>query len=203
MPHNPGTGKTDRRAKSDAELLNLRPKQAGGSGTEVKKGKLRAQIFPGGDEPEDSGPAPSPLTSLVALGNLTLDSGESSPASTPADSPSTFPQPPLPERPAPAPPPVPKTQDASKPSASKFAFQPLSAAPAQHLTAIVEAAAASQPPKRARRKPGRPRLEPSPASGEGSNADGIADRIAALEKRQDGLEKRVNDLDSRLKELGR
>lgn len=118
MPQNPKTGKTDRRALSEAELLEFRLKQAEGARAEVKRGKRRARDSPDTREQESSGQAPSPLASLAALGALALDSGGSSAANTPDDSPATFSQPPLPDHP-PAPPSAPKPRKISKPSAGK------------------------------------------------------------------------------------
>jgi hypothetical protein len=104
---------------SEAELLDFCVKQAKESGTQVKKGKQRACDSPEVGKSESSGPAPSPLATLAGLGMLTLDSGGSSAANTPADSPATLPQPPLPERAAPAPPSGHKTRHPVKPSAGK------------------------------------------------------------------------------------
>ena len=101
MPQNPSTGKTDRRALSQAELLEFRQKQTEDSRAAVKRGKRRAQDSPNTGESEGSRLSPSPLTALSGLGTLALDSSGSSPAETPADTPATLPQPPLPERPAP------------------------------------------------------------------------------------------------------
>lgn len=102
MPQNPSTGKTDRRALSDAEILQYRRKQ-------VEKSQA-----PDAGESEGSGLSPSPLATLSGLGRLTLDSGSSA-ADTPADSPAAgLSHPPLPERPAPPLPSVPKTRKASK-----------------------------------------------------------------------------------------
>jgi hypothetical protein len=79
--------------------------------------------------------APSPLSLLVGLKKLTLESGRSSGPNTPAGSPITMPQPPLPKHPAP--PSAPKACKASKPSAGKCPSNPLAATPTQHLTAFV------------------------------------------------------------------
>lgn len=201
MPQNSKTGKSDRRARPNAEPLDLRIEKAGESVTEVQKGKQRAQDSPGADEPEGSRPAPSPVASLNALEHLTLGSTGSSAGNTPADSSAAaaaLPQLLLPDRPAAAPSSPPKAKDASKNSAGKSAFEPLAAAPTQRSTAIVKAPAASNRPKRAHRQAGRPHRQPSPASSDGGNAA----RIAVLESRQDEVEKRLNDLDFRLRKLG-
>ena len=121
MPLNPKTGKTDRRLLSEAELLEFRLKQAKESRAQVKKGKQRARNSPEAEagDSEGSGPAPSPLQTLAGLGTLTLDSTGSSVANTPADSPSILPQPPLPERSAPAPPSGPRARYTAKSSAGR------------------------------------------------------------------------------------
>src|SRR5258708_17122997 len=125
MPQNPDTSKTDRRALSEARIREFRMKQVGESCAKVRKGKRCAANSPDAGEPEGPGSDPLPLTSLAALGTLTLDSSGSSAANTPADSPATLPQPPLPERPAPAPPSAPKASGASRDSAGKSASSSL------------------------------------------------------------------------------
>ncbi len=113
MPQNPTTGKTNRHAMTKSELweycCNL-----------VKKGKQPARNSPDAGEPEGSGLAPSPslLAPLAGLGTLTLDSGSSSAANTPVDSPAASLQQALPECPAPAPS-APSTCNTSKSSADK------------------------------------------------------------------------------------
>lgn len=90
MPSNPETGRTDRRAKTAAELLEFRLKQV--DLREAKRGKQRASNSPDTGEPEGSGLSPSPL---AGIGMLTLSSGGSSAAHTPAEMPTALPQPPL------------------------------------------------------------------------------------------------------------
>jgi hypothetical protein len=104
---------------SKAELLDFRIKQAKESGTQVKKGKQHTCDSPEVCESESSGPAPSPLATLAGLGTLTLDSGGSFAANTPADSPATLPQPPLLESAAPVTLPGHKTRHPVKPLAGK------------------------------------------------------------------------------------
>ncbi len=125
MPSNPETGRADRCTLSKDQMQEFRIKQAKESRAEVKKGKRRARDSPEAGKSEGSGLAPSPLGSLAGLGALTLDSGGSSVTNTPADSPTTLPQPPsLPERLAPAPHSAPGAPGASRPLAGKF-FQAL------------------------------------------------------------------------------
>jgi hypothetical protein len=104
MPMNPKTGKTDRHAKTQAHLLEFRKRQAEQAEephTEaVKKGKRHTCDSPDAGGPEGSGLASSPNSTLAGLEKLALDSSGSSAGNTPADSPATIPQPPLPERPA-------------------------------------------------------------------------------------------------------
>jgi hypothetical protein len=124
VPINPDTGKTDRRALSETEIMDFRIKMMEEARSEVRRGKQRARDSPDAGESEGSGPTPSPL---ARLGELTLESGGSSAADTPADSPSILPQPALPERPAPAPPSSSKTRDTSgKSSPSPLRQLPLS-----------------------------------------------------------------------------
>ena len=125
MPSNPETGRADHRTLSKDQMREFCIKQAKESHAEVKKGKRCAHDSPEAGKSEGSGLAPSPLGSLAGLGTLTLDSSRSSVANTPADSPTTLPQPPsLPERLAPAPHSAPGAPGASRPLAGKF-FQAL------------------------------------------------------------------------------
>src|SRR5258707_14609677 len=113
MPQNPATGKTDQHVMTESELREYHCNL-------VKKGKQPACNSPDAGKPEGSGLAPSPslLAPLAALGTLTLDSGSSSAANTPVDSPAVSLQPALPKRPAPAPS-APSTRNTSKSSAGK------------------------------------------------------------------------------------
>ena len=125
MPSNPETGRADCRVLSKDQMQEFRIKQAKESCAEVKKGKRHACDSPEAGKSEGSGLAPSLLGLLAGLGALTLDSGRSSVTNTPADSPTTLPQPPsLPERLVPAPHSAPGAPGASGPSAGKF-FQAL------------------------------------------------------------------------------
>src|SRR5258708_2396496 len=110
MPQNPATGKTDRHAMTESKLQEYRCNL-------VKKGKQPARNSPDAGEPEGSGlaPLPSLLVPLAGLGTLTLDSGPSSAANTPAVNPAPSLQPALPDRPAPPPSP-PTTPHNSNPS---------------------------------------------------------------------------------------
>lgn len=118
MPQNPSTGKMDRRALSQAEILEFRLKQTEELLTAAKGGRVGRRCvrdLPEAGRSEGSGLSPSPLATLSGLGGLTLDSGGSSTADTPADSPAALlPQATLPERPAAAPPSAPKTRGGSK-----------------------------------------------------------------------------------------
>jgi hypothetical protein len=202
MPLNPLTRKTDRHQLTEEELRDFRERQVAGSSlAEAKRGKLPARGSPDGGKSE----APSPLATLAGLGALTLDSGRSSAADTPANSPCALSQPPLlPERPSPvepAPPSAPKTHGASKPkpSAGKSASKPPLAALTQHSTGVtVEAPGTSNLLTPVQWQVARSRSDASPASDDGSNTA----RIAALEKRQDKVEKQMCSFYDRLKQLG-
>ncbi|KAN0121379.1 hypothetical protein V8E52_003275 [Russula decolorans] len=138
MPRNPSTRKTDRCVLPQEDILEFRIRQMEEMQTAVKKGKRRAHDSPGPGKSDSSWLSPSPLATLSGLGGLTLDSGGSSAAGTPADSPATLlPQPTLPEHPAPAPPSAPKTRHSSSfKHPGKSASVPPMAAPAQHSTDV-------------------------------------------------------------------
>lgn len=133
-PHDPQTGRTNRRAMTAAEVLKFRLKQWERSRSEVKKGKEKEKAgnSSDNDELEDSGPVPSPMASvdsISGLRDLNLESGGSSAANTPADSPSALSPLTLSSHPA-------KTKltkvygaRAPKPSAGKPASRPLSQLP--------------------------------------------------------------------------
>jgi hypothetical protein len=198
MPQNPSTGKTDRRALSKTEILEFRRKQTEQQRAEVKRGKRRARGSPDAGESEGSGLLPSPLATLANLGSLTLDSGGSSAANSPADSPATIAQPPLLERPAPAPPSAPKTHDASKPSGRSQSRLP-AAVPAHHSAGVTaEAPGTSQQLRPALRQVSHSRGDASPASDDG----GSSARIARLESRLDEVEKWADEFNGRLQKLG-
>ncbi len=199
MPLNPKTGKTDRRALSEAKLLEFHLKQVKESGMQVKKEKRCTCDSPEAGGSEGSGPAPLPLAMLAGLGALMLDSGGSSAANTPADSPAILPQPPLPEDPAPAPSSVPKTHNPSKPLAGKSISKPLLAALTQHLTGVtLEVPGTSKQLNPVHWQVTGSCSDALPAGDDRSNTA----RIAMLENRQDELEKRMCDFDHRLKKLG-
>ncbi len=125
MPLNPKTRRVDCHVLSKDQIQEFHIKQAKESHVKVKKGKQCAHDLPEASKSEGSGLAPSPLGSLAGLGALTLDSGRSSVANTPADSPPTLPQPPsLPECLALAPHSAPGAPGTSGPLAGKF-FQAL------------------------------------------------------------------------------
>jgi hypothetical protein len=198
MPKNPRTGKTDRRARSEAQYLEYRIKQAEDWGSEVKRGKRPARDSSDPGESEGSGPAPSPLAVTAGLGVLSLDSGGSSAADTPADTPPTLPQLPSPLRPSPAPP---EAQNICEPSSSAGASapKPLVAASDWDSAAITaEAPSASALLNPAHRQAHHFRDSASPVSDGRSNAA----RIAALETMQDEMERRMREFDARLKKLG-
>jgi hypothetical protein len=90
MPRNPSARKTDRRVLPQEDILEFRIRQMEETQTAVKKGKRRARDLPGPGESDGSRLSPSPLATLSGLGGLTLDSGGSSAAGTPADSPATL-----------------------------------------------------------------------------------------------------------------
>lgn len=120
MPKDPVTGKTDRsRTKEELRrfrINQLKPKMS--TANQPARGSRDV------DEPEGSGSAPSPLATLAALGDLALDSGGSSVANTPTDSP-TLARPPLPDRPTSALPKAPKTRHVSKRSAGESTSNPV------------------------------------------------------------------------------
>src|SRR6266478_838684 len=93
MPPNSKTGRTDHCAKSEAKLLQFHLNQVQ-LHAEAKRGKQHASNSPDSEEPEGSGLSPSPLAGIEML---TLSSGRSSAAHTPAEIPTAFPQPPLPD----------------------------------------------------------------------------------------------------------
>jgi hypothetical protein len=121
------SGRTIRRPLSPGVYLSIRTKQAAGeleleepeAASEVTRGKRRARDSPDAADSEGSGPVPV-MTELVGLKTLSLHSGNSSPANTPADGPTALPQPPLHARPDPAPPSVPSTSGVSKSLAGKL-----------------------------------------------------------------------------------
>jgi hypothetical protein len=121
MPQNPMTGKTDRHLLSEGELMKFRIEQARQRRGEVKRGKQRVSGSADTAESEGSVPGPSPL-GLSALKTLTLHSGESSAAHTPADSPDDNPRLLLPEGEEPALPSAQKARKVPKPSKSKCSF---------------------------------------------------------------------------------
>jgi hypothetical protein len=194
MPVNPKTGKTDRHALPEDELYAFRVKQAEERRTEVGRGKQRASGSADAEESESSVPAPSPL-GLSSLKVLTLDSGGSSAANTPVDSPNDGPQPPLPEDEEPAPPPA---QKAPKRSKGKTSFKCFAGSLIQLLTGfVVEVPAVSRLLKPTRRQDSSSRSAPSAASDDGSNAARIASlesRVTSLEAKQASLEKEVREL---------
>jgi hypothetical protein len=136
MPLNPKTGKTDRRTLSESELLEFRVKQAEERQTGIKRGKQRASGSVD-TESESSAPAPSPLGQLSALKKLTLDSGGSSAANTPADSPEDAPRLLLPEDEEPAPPSAQKARQAQKHLDGKSSSKCLAASLTQLLARFV------------------------------------------------------------------
>jgi hypothetical protein len=186
MPPNPETGKTDRRTFLAADLLEFRTKQAEELAAKVKKGKRRACESPDAGEQEGSGQPPSPL---ALFDSLTLGSGSSA-ANTPADSPANFPQPQLPERPAP--PLAPKARKASKRSAGKSPSKPPAAAPTQHSTGST--AGSSQLLEARHRQASRSSGDASPASDGGTNAA----RIAALELKMRKFDEWAQKIEERL-----
>ena len=191
MPKNPETGKADHRLITREEALEYRLKQVEESRAEIVKGKQRAGSFPGAGEP--SGSVPSPLEPLVSLNSLTLDSGSSA-AITPADSPVTGAQPPLPEPPTAASQSAPKTGKAS--NTGKYSSKSPFSALTQNSTGPV--AGSSRLLKPVRRQASRSSGDASPLSDAGSNLD----RIAALESEVERLKQWAAGVDEKLKELG-
>ena len=187
MPMNPKTNKTDRHRLPQQELLDFRIKQkAERHMAALKKGRQHARDLPDAGEPEPSVPVPSPLAPLTGLGVLTLDSGMSSAADTPAKSPTTVPQ-----HPSPAPSTAPK-------AAGKSAPKPPVTTPTHHSAGfVVEVPSASQFLRAAHRQPLHSHSNASPARNDGS----LATRIAAVEKRQEKLEKWLHDIKNRLNQL--
>jgi len=87
--------------------------------------------IPDASKPEPSVPVPSPSLPTAGLGVMALDSGTSSAANTPAESPMTVPQHTLPQNVSPAPPAAPELHRASGCMAEspttvpRHSFQPL------------------------------------------------------------------------------
>jgi hypothetical protein len=205
MPVNPNTGKANRHAMKAAEVLAFRIKQLEERTeslkrseeqrrrAEMKRGKRRASDSPDAEEPENSVSVPSPI---IGLEKLSLDC-DRSPANTPADSPVTLPRPPLPN---PAPP-ARKTRKRSKPSPSKFASKPHSAAPTQDLTGPTSDEPSTSQllmpvPRQDSRSPGNA----TPASDDSGLTN--ASRIALLEAKQVETERVLREMNERLKKLG-
>jgi len=191
MPDNPATGKTDRRAKSKQELFQYRKEQADiraqakqeevAKRAKVKIGKQRARNSADSGEAEASASA-SPLE-LAGLRTLTLESGDSSAANTPADSPGALLQPPSPRRPS---------RHIPKRLAGEFVYRLSLTAPALHSTGMVlKVPAAPQLLETAHRQVSHSRGDASQASEAGDNAS----RIAALERKQDALERKQTALE--------
>jgi hypothetical protein len=201
LPINKATGKADRRFISEADLKNfcieqMRLRKYKAACSAVKKGKQRAHNPPDQYESEEgSGLAPSPLAApFAALGKLALDSGGSS-ANTPADSPTTLPQPSLPQglTAAPSTEPIQPQAfiDISEPSARTSTSRVYASTLSQYLAGIT------------REVPGtsqllNPGISDASSGGKGSKAD----RITALEKRLSEVESKVCEFDLRLKNLG-
>lgn len=197
MPQNPSTGKTIRHAMSRAEILEYRLKQTDepSAPSAVKRGKRRARNSPDAGESEGSGLAPSPLATLSGLGGLTLDSGGSSAADTPADSPSTLAHQPTLAAPTPAS--APKTHGGSKRSGMSVLCPP-TAAPAKNSADVTaEVPSTSQLLKPTPRQASSSRGDTSP----GSDA-GAAARLDRLESRLDRVEKWADEFHGRLNQLG-
>lgn len=208
MPVNPSTGRADRHALKAADVLEFRVKQVEErreelkqaeqkQRAETKKGKRSAPDSPGEEEPEGS--VPSPVAPIISFGMLSLDCDRPSPASTPADSPVNLPRSSLPEPDHALP--ARKSRKRSKPSPSKFASKPHSAAPTQDLTGPTsEEASTSQLLKPVPQQGSRSPESASPASD--SSVLNSTSRIALLEAKQAETEKLVRELDARLKKLG-
>ena len=195
MPLNPKTGKTERRALSESELRAFRIKQAEERRTEVRRGKQCTSDPADVEKSEGEVLTPLPLIHLSSLQRLTLDSGGSSAANTPVDSPNDGPQPPLPEDEEPVPPPA---QKALKRSKGKSFLKCSAVSLTQLLTGfVVEVPAVSQLLKPMRRQDSSSRSAPSPASDDGSNAA----RIASLERRLAFLEADHGKLVTEVQEL--
>jgi hypothetical protein len=193
MPVNPSTGRANRHALKAADVLEFRIKQVEEQHAEslkqaeqkqraeMKKGKRSAPDSPGAEEEEGS--VPSPLAPIISFGRLSLDCD----------------RPPLPDPDHALP--ARKSRKRSKPSPSKFASKPHSAAPTQDLAGPTsEKASTSQllmpVPQQGSRSP----ESASPASD--SSVLSNASRIALLEAKQAETEKLVRELDARLKKLG-
>ena len=186
---NEATGKADRHALPPDKLHAFCTKKiAEARSAAAKKGKQHAADSPGEDDPEGSGMAPSPLV-VPLLSNLTLESGGSSAANTPADSP-IFPQAALSEHPR-------NPRSASNTSAGKSASKHCIAAPVQLLTGFHVEASKLKLLNPGHRQVSRSRSDTSTASDDGRNTA----RIAALEKRMDALEKRQDEFEAVVRDL--
>ena len=190
MPPNPKTGKTDRRAKTEAELLEFHLNQVK-LRAEVKRGKQRASDSPDSGEQEGSGLSPSPL---VGIGMLTLSSGGSSAAHTPAEIPTTLPQPPLPDRQALAPTSNPITRSTPKHLAGKTPSRPSTAAAADEVPSTSELFETAPPSQQASR------LSPHDYASLARAVKANADEIRRLSMRISEWESWAEKVDSRLKD---
>lgn len=189
MPINPRTGRTDRRIKSEAQLLAFRLGQVRAR-AEVKRGKQRANDSPDSGNPEGSGLLPSPL---AAIGMLSLSSGGSSAAHTPAEMPIALPQPPLPDHRSLAPTSGLITRSASKRSAGKTPSRSPTAAAADEVPSTSEVYETVPPSLQAL------------ASQEGESlrvAKANAEKIRRLEGRMSGWESWAEDISQKLRDKG-
>ena len=186
MPDNPATGKMDCQAKSKQELFQWCKEQADikaqakqeevAKYAKVKIGKQRAHNSANSGKAEASASA-SPLE-LAGLRTLTLESGDSSAANTPADSPRALLQPLSPRCPS---------RHIPEHSAGEFVYRLSLTAPTLHSTGLVlKVPAAPQLLETAHQQVSHSHSDASQASEAGDNAS----RIAVLERKQDALERK-------------
>src|SRR5437899_1879806 len=97
MPDNPAIGKTDHYAKSREELFKWHKNQVNAKAKEEEVAKCAAKVKMGkqhthnsANSGEASASASALPLELASLWTLTLESGDSSAANTPADSPRTL-----------------------------------------------------------------------------------------------------------------
>jgi len=185
--------------------------------------------IPDTGEPEPSAPVPSPSLPTASLGAMTLDSGASSAANTPAESPMTVPQHTLPQNVSLAPPIAPEPHRTSGCVAENPATVPWhsSPAPPAALKACCHASnrlrstskSASKPPvttpihrsadfvvevpstSQFLRAVHRQSLCSRSNASLASDDGSLSTRIATVEKKQEQLETWMRDIDNRLKQL--
>jgi len=219
-------------AEKHSTILEKRKRRAHGSPTSGKPevpDEGDPEPIPDAGKPEPSVPVPSPSLLTAGLGVMTLDSGASSAANTPAESPTMVPQHTLPQNVSPAPPTAPKPCCASGCAAENPTTVPRHSSPATPaaLKACRRASnclpstskSASKPPvttpihhsadfmvevpstSQFLRAAHRQSLCSCSDASLASDDGSLSTRIAAAEKKQEQLETWMHNIDNRLKQL--